>query len=354
MPRYRSRQIETESVNPRLLRRGAVTRQHISRWAVGHDELAPGVDGTTPPSGSEGTVFYEDTAGTVDDRIIEALTDAHVDPSMTVVFTGTVKVQETKYDPGDSMLMVLRDAADAEFPGIANIYIDKLGRFVFHGRYSRFDPDGVSATSAAWDFNRWKAGDKAAITGDATRAQVRVLAYQRARSSMINSAIAWPRGIEETGMAAQVYRDSTAGTTYGRYSWSATDLIIFEGVTAGTYPPHTAVTAGTTQCQKFAQFYVVNTKDPQTDIKTLTIKSVPPGDSRATATWGVLTGADISDVINVSVGYPRGTGLVSKDFYIEGVTMRIEPSGDTRYDLVELDLDVSPVIWSQDTHGVFA
>lgn len=47
MPRYRSRQIETESVNPRLLRRGAVKRQHLTRWAVGADELAPGIIGDT-------------------------------------------------------------------------------------------------------------------------------------------------------------------------------------------------------------------------------------------------------------------------------------------------------------------
>lgn len=43
MARLRSRQAETEDVNPRRLQRGAVKRQHISRWAVGRDELAPGV-----------------------------------------------------------------------------------------------------------------------------------------------------------------------------------------------------------------------------------------------------------------------------------------------------------------------
>lgn len=45
MARYRSREAETEDVNPRRLRRGAVKRQHLSRWSVGHDELAPGVVG---------------------------------------------------------------------------------------------------------------------------------------------------------------------------------------------------------------------------------------------------------------------------------------------------------------------
>jgi hypothetical protein len=47
MARVRSRIIETESINPRTMRRGAVKRQHLSRWAVGRDELAPGVVGDT-------------------------------------------------------------------------------------------------------------------------------------------------------------------------------------------------------------------------------------------------------------------------------------------------------------------
>lgn len=47
MVRYRSPQAETEDVNPRRLQRGAVKRTHLTRWSVGHDELAPGVVGDT-------------------------------------------------------------------------------------------------------------------------------------------------------------------------------------------------------------------------------------------------------------------------------------------------------------------
>ena len=32
-------------VNPRILKRRAIKRQHVDRWAIGHDELAPGVVG---------------------------------------------------------------------------------------------------------------------------------------------------------------------------------------------------------------------------------------------------------------------------------------------------------------------
>lgn len=47
MARLRSREAETEDVNQRRLRRGAVKRTHLTRWAVGADELAPGVVGDT-------------------------------------------------------------------------------------------------------------------------------------------------------------------------------------------------------------------------------------------------------------------------------------------------------------------
>lgn len=42
MPRIRSRQVETESINPRMLKRGVVKRSHIDRFAVGRDQIAPG------------------------------------------------------------------------------------------------------------------------------------------------------------------------------------------------------------------------------------------------------------------------------------------------------------------------
>jgi hypothetical protein len=68
----------------------------------------------------------------------------------------------------------------------------------------------------------------------------------------------------------------------------------------------------------------------------------------------MLTKADISDIVNLSVGYPGadGIGLQSYDQYIEGYTTRVRPlNGD--FDYVERDFDVSPAEWSMDTHAVF-
>ena len=77
---------------------------------------------------------------------------------------------------------------------------------------------------------------------------------------------------------------------------------------------------------------------------------------RAEATWGVLTKADISDIVNLKVGYPGGVGIGDpdgEDYYIESVTQRVRPLNPT-HDYIEVDLGVSPAVWSMDTNGVFA
>src|SRR5581483_5443492 len=103
--------------------------------------LTPGLDGVLGPPGTENTIFYAATSGSVDDRIIEILTDTGIDPAMYHAASGNVTVMAAQYDADESALTALRDAADAELPFIANLYVDRQGRFVFRGRYSRFDPD---------------------------------------------------------------------------------------------------------------------------------------------------------------------------------------------------------------------
>lgn len=295
--------------------------------------------GDVPPAGSEGTVFYED--GPVDDRITQLLDDAGIDPSMYVVFSGNVDVWETKYDPGDSLLVALRDAADAEFPGIANIYVDKYGRVVFHGRFARFDPDGVSAGAAAgaWDFYRWKAGDGAAIALDSDNAQIRAFAYNIPRSRIINSYISWPRyGADgelfpEADMPAQ---RSTAPTSIATHGWrgrSAGDLVIKEHKTNGN--------TGADECKLFADFYVANYAEPRTSIQRITLKAVRPDDPRAASTWQTMCWMDISDVINVTVG---DAGVSGEDFYVEGVNVTVRPL-NPEHDYMEVTPNLSPTAY---------
>lgn len=319
--------------------------------------LTPGLDGVVPVAAgfSAGTVYYAETAGTNDDRIIEVLTDGGIDATMYVVFSGNTRLQEANYEADDSALVVLRDCADADFPFIANLYVDRFGRFVFHGRLSRFDPEAVIAggpvSTDTWDFHSWKVGDGKAILADSGRAQMRVLGFTDGRSNVINAAIAYPKGIAEADIPGQATVDATSFTAYGKHTppGAMIDLLLKEGVTTGN--------SGNVESAKFAQLLVENQKDPRPAITALQLKALRPDDDRAATTWAMLTQSDISDRVNVKVGYPGGTGFAGgspdDDYYIEGRQMRIRPL-DGGYDYVELDLEVSPAVWSMDTHGVFA
>ena len=316
--------------------------------------LTPGLDGDTPPAGMEDGVYYAATSGTVADRIIEILTDVGIDTTMYHASSGNTNVLAVKYDPDESALTALRDAADAELPFIANIYVDRFGRFVFRGRYSRFDPDAVAGEPGSdWDFTRWKVGDGKAIAADDTRAQMRVLSFARDRASLINAAIAYPQGLAAADMPGQVFANTSSITAYGKHAAAPmSDLLTADYVGPGTITP----SDGKTQCALFAQLLVVNQKDPRAAVTALEVKTVDPSDARAETTWAFMCSSDISHIVNVAVGYPGGTGFVGgspeDDYYIEGRSLKVRPL-NPGYDYVEYDLEVSPAVWSMDTHSVF-
>ncbi len=318
--------------------------------------LTPGLDGDTAPAGSEDSVYYpaSGVGDFVGDRILEILTDANIDPTMSVLASGNVQVIETKYNADESALSALRDAADAELPFIANIYVNRSGLFCFRGRYSRFDPDAVAAAGGgSWDFTRWKVGDGKAIQADPTRAQIRLLSYNRDRGDLINAAMCYPQGLAATAIPGQVYADSSSISAYGKHAANPmTDLITAQYAGPGTISPDD----GKTQCFLYAELLVKNKKDPRLCPTAIQLKSINPSDFRGSATWDVLTRSDISHIVNVAVGYAGGTGLLGgatvDDYYIEGRALTVRPA-NTAYDYVELDLEVSPFVWSADTHGVF-
>lgn len=320
--------------------------------------LTPGLAGDTPPSGMEDGVYYAATTGTVDDRLIQILTDAGINSAMygsPSLASGNVKVIAVKYDPGESALTALRDAADAELPFIANMYVDRHGLFQFRGRYGRFYPDSVAAeVGSTWDFTRWKVGDGKAIIADATRAQMRVLSYTRGRSNIVNVGVCYPQGVAAADMASAVYADTTSITNYGQHAAPPmSDLLTGDYAGPGTITP----SDGKTQCAMYAELLVKNQKDPREAITALQVKSMNSSDGRASATWDFLTKSDISHIVNVAVGYPGGTGFTgaatADDYYIEGRSLQVRPTGSTAIDYVELDIEVSPAIWSMDTTTVF-
>lgn len=330
--------------------------------------LTPGLAGDRPPSGGDDGVWYAATTDEVFVRILQILGDAGIDDGGTntlyVSFSGNVALQTAKYDADEAALTALRDCADAELPFIAqSMYVDRQGRFVFHGRYARFDPDGLSADAGPerWDFHHWQLGDGKAVH-DEGRTQMRVLEFDRSRSNLVNLAVCYPQGMPASKMPNQVYADTTSINDFGHYAAPPmSDLLTAKPIASNRYghPDWDRYD----ECLHFAELIVKNMKDPREAITALQVKTVHPHDSRAERVWACLTQADVNDMINVRVGYPYGVGFTGGDvdeYFVEGRELRVRPldastfaSSLPGYDYVEQDLSVSPAEWSQDTHGVF-
>lgn len=307
-------------------------------------ELLPGAG---HPGGPADMVRFD--AQEVDDRITDLFADAGLDPDLYVVFSGNIVCSQSDYDPGYSFLAAVQDAAEAEFPGVANIYEDRYGRVVFHGRHARFSPDSVAADAgtAAWDFQRWKAGDGDAITGDSDYAQIRPpLASDRSLKNVINAALVTPMDIAEADLAGQVVTDAVSIAAYGVRSFTATDLRVLEHKTNGD--------DGLDQTLKVAQYYVTNYAVPQTRPRQVTLRSLRASDPRATSTWNLICGVDVSDIVHLRVTNPGGAGF-DEEFYVEGITESSTPLGPftpvgDEMDMAEMVLDVSPVaFYNEDT-----
>lgn len=323
--------------------------------------LTPGLAGDRPPVGGADGVWYAPTTDTVFARILQILADAHItDTSQYVVFSGNVALQAVKYDPDEPALSALRDCADAEMPFIGqSMYVDRFGRFVFHGRYGRFDPDAVSAhangiTAGRWLFNRWSLGDGKAVRDDG-RTQMRILEFDRARSNLVNVAISYPQGTPDNKIRNQVYADTTSITDFGHYAAPPMENLLTAKPWADNLNGHPDWDRYD-ECFHFAKLIVENMKDPREVITALQVKTVHPSDTRAANVWACLTQTDVNDIANVKVGYPDGTGLSGAspddDYYVEGRSLRVRPL-QPGFDYVELDMNVSPAIWSMDTHNVF-
>jgi hypothetical protein len=307
-----------------------------------------GTHGDTVPAGAAGSIYYPEGpvatgTGDPDDggRIEWILDDGGLDPTRYVVFSGNVDVISTFYDPDDPLLVGLRDACDAEFPGIANCYVDRFGRFVFHGRLARFDPDGVAGAEANWDFMRWEAATRGDVTGD--RAQIRAFAWNQPRSRIVNAAIAWPRELEdgrrfpEAFKGAQQFEDVTSVGTYGyRGMRPMGDLIIKEHKTN----PST----GQQECQLFAEFYVNNYAVPRKNVQRCTFRSVGLTETYADQTWALMLQADISDIIALTIDE---ADLADEDFYIEGFSKTVRVMSP-EMDYVEVTPNLTPFAYYTD------
>ena len=284
--------------------------------------------GDVPPSTTVGDVYYQADAQTsaVAHRINQVLDEVGWPSGLREVFSGNVKLKETVYSVRSSALSVIQDAADAEFPGVANFYVQKDGRATFHGRLARFNP-----ADANYHISTWRCGDTAAVDADATRALIFELAYDLDAEKVLNSAIATPMGIADAGIVDQIVADEASMDTYGVRSISFENLLT-DGGPGGTTPK--------VETKKFATYYVSNYATPRVRVNRITIKRLPPGHANAARVWALMCNVDISDRIRLFTTHMGGGGF-DEDFYVEGLHYRAQPLSPD-YDDVTLTLDVSP------------
>lgn len=290
-----------------------------------------------------GNVFYE---GTLVEgpklRIEAALEQAGWPSGLRSIFTGNVNLTETVYSPGESILAVMHDAADAEFPGVANLFVDRYGVVCFHGRNARFAPEDTADTATHWDFHDWSLGDGATQIGSPF--------HVRRSSSMIrNSALCYPQKLQRSPESLIVFpvkdrvdqfvKDDGSISLHGAHSWSATDLVVKEGITSGLTGPQ--------ECRSYAQYIIANYSQPQMRLSQVTIRPVRPSDPRAHDIWDLLCNVDISDRVTVGMAHPGGGG-VSETFFVEGISETWRPLQydlDTGYPFCEMVLDLSPAAY---------
>lgn len=311
-------------------------------------QMYPGQFGDPVPGaaggGRDGVIFFDNA--TFQDRINQALTNAigaTAAAEFSVVFTGNVNLLESLHSPGENPMDVIQLAVDGEFPGVSNVYPDRFGRLVAHGRLAKFDPHGTwlgiagtdAGRDAKWAYREWKIGDGAAIAGTPnTYARlVPPFGWNNGRTKIINQALAYPKSIKERLIAGQMVEDAVSIGLRGIQPWSKENLLTESGILTGN--------DGNDETKAFAQFYVNNYAQPRNRITALTTNTVPPSRPEAAKTWAMLCGADIADKVDVTVDHPGGGGFNLEPFYIEGVRETAEPHNG-EYAFVKTSYDVSP------------
>lgn len=257
------------------------------------------------------------------------------------IFTGNVQVQAVKYQAGTDILSTIQDCADAEFPGVANVYMDKLGRVTFHGRYARFLPADYTANG----ITVWNAADETGIedAGDDSWAKIAEIEWNLDKKNLFNAVIATPEHIAMADIAGQLVTDPTSISQYGIRALKLDGLLTSNTTDDGYH--------ALDECKLFGLYYIDNYAQPVQRISRLVFKSVSPDDPTNAGTWALLCGIEIGDVVNVLTHNPGNGGFAAPGtpdaglgFFVEGISYQVT-LGNDRYPQVVLTLDVSPQAW---------
>ena len=250
-----------------------------------------------------------------------------------IIFSGNVALQEVIYDRGTNVLEAMYDCVDAEFPGVANLFMSKTGEVIFHGRHARFNPGAY----ASYGIREWNAGDLSYTSTTPGYAPIAKIVYDKG-NEIINSVLSLPQGVSETDVVplSLVYEDQVSIGKYGLHTEEFKDLLVYMGE---KLPRNNMLV----ETKLFAQYYVDNFKSPYPRVSQVTFKVKDPGHPNALALWNLICGVEIGDVINIYTDH-MGDGGFAEAFFVEGISYTAKPMKNN-YHEIELTLDLSPAIY---------
>ncbi len=309
--------------------------------------LTPGQSGTTPSLADFADVYYQGTPANldgeadvfvhVDDRIVKLLDDAgwpgtgNAFDVLRDIFSGNCSLQGKVYNrDGDETLSALFDAADAEFCGVANVYMSRLGKVTFRGRLARFNP-----TNPGYGINTWLCGGMPEALADNTIAPISGLTFRRTKDDIINSVIVSPQNADDADIPSLLTQDAPSIASFGLRSLSFPDIQVSAGHTNAT------PTTGAEEAKKQAEYIVGNYKDPKTRVSSITFRPRAVDDPTAGALWDLMVGVEIGDRVQLTTQHVGGGGFSGEYFFVEGI--RYEASGmNAAFPNITLELEVSP------------
>ena len=301
-------------------------------------EMIPGVHGDTAPSGSENDVVFlgePDTAKHVDGRLRDITDAALWNEDLTDFFSGNVTVRGPKvYERKDSILSALQDTADAEFPGVSNIYVSKDGIVRFRGRFARFNPSNPD-----YGINTWSVGSHPEAVSDPDVVPISNLEFRLSENDIVNASYATWDDASEAVIADLLVADATSIQKYGYRPLAFESLLTYQG-----HDDEGETTSTPTEMLKIANYYVSNMSEPRTRITRMEFRPRGVGTANATALWDLLGGIEIGDVVTAVTTHAGGGGF-GEDYFVEGIQYDADTAGGATFTNVTLSLDVSPAAY---------
>lgn len=309
-------------------------------------EVIPGTSAGGTTGAASGNAVYQ--AQQVDDRLLAAVADASLAyggtswPASRIRFaSGNVALQQKSYAAKTTLLTVIDDAVDAEFPGVANRYCRRDGLLRFRGRYERFDWQNYTVALGG-DLNVWNVGDLAAFAVDNTRIVMQngqesgagPFAFDRSDDNLVNAAYAAPANIKPSAVPGQLAKDTASIQEFGLCSISFEDLIVLHGDESNPGPQLNA----NDETSQYAGYYVDNRKRPQNRPETLTFGTEDPAGPYANV-WAFLTTVELTDVVKLKTTHPGGGGFPDVVHFVESIKGTCKPGP---IPLVSLQVEVSP------------